>query len=148
MKAYLWAGFRGYSDKPEETKDCMNFIGSLGNGFGCWKRLQQIGFRLVAMLKEITDEGSGLKSESGFRPQAGDVAVMKGGTYGHICMYNGENWVSDYVQKKLYCYSPSLINKKDDSFIMIFRYWGSIDMTETPKEYDGKKSSLLPANSF
>ena len=148
VKAFLWAGFRGYSDKPEGTKDCMNFIGSIGNGFGCWKRLQQIGFRLVAVLKEITDEGSGLKSESGFRPQAGDVAVMKGGTYGHICMYNGENWVSDYVQKNLYCYSPSLINKKDDSFIMIFRYWGSIDMTETPKEYDGKKSSLLPANSF
>ena len=147
VKAFLWAGFRGYSDKPEDTKDCLRLIGRIGNGFGCWERLQQIGFRLVAVLKEITDKGSGLKSESGFKPQAGDVAIMRGGSVGHICMYTGEVWVSDYVQNKLYAYPVSMINKKDDSFIMIFRYWGHIDMTQTPK-YDGKKSSLLPANSF
>ena len=147
VKAFLWAGFRGYSDKPEDTKDCLRLIGRIGNGFGCWERLQQIGFRLVAVLKEITDKGSGLKSESGFKPQAGDVAIMRGGSIGHICMYTGEVWVSDYVQNKLYAYPVSMINKKDNSFIMIFRYWGHIDMTQTPK-YDGNKSSLLPANSF
>lgn len=147
VKAYLWAGFRGYSDKPEETKDCTSFIGPIGNGFGCWRRLQQIGFRLVAVLKEITDSNSKLEGTGGFKAQAGDVAIMRGGSMGHICMYTGEVWVSDYVQPRLYAYPISMINKKDDSFIMIFRYWGHIDMTQTPK-YDGKKSSLLPANSF
>src|SRR5215211_7202625 len=37
--------------------------------------------------------------------EAGDVVIIDGFTgnaYGHMAMYNGENWVSDFKQRELY----------------------------------------------
>ncbi len=43
-------------------------------------------------------------------PMAGDIVVMQNtGTHvhGHIQMYNGEGWVSDFVQSDFWPYSAS-----------------------------------------
>lgn len=40
-----------------------------------------------------------------YSPQKGDVVVfsaIKGHKHGHICMYNGEQWISDFKQKSMY----------------------------------------------
>ena len=49
--------------------------------------LTRVGFKSLGAVK------------SGFR--AGDVAIIQpihGHPHGHICMYNGRHWVSDFVQ--------------------------------------------------
>lgn len=41
----------------------------------------------------------------GYTPQAGDIVVfsaIKGHKHGHICMYNGRQWVSDFKQRSMY----------------------------------------------
>lgn len=41
----------------------------------------------------------------GYTPQIGDVVVfsaIKGHKNGHICMYNGKQWVSDFKQRSMY----------------------------------------------
>ena len=41
----------------------------------------------------------------GYVPQKGDIVVfdaVKGHPYGHICMYNGVQWVSDFKQRSMY----------------------------------------------
>lgn len=40
-----------------------------------------------------------------YTPQAGDIAVfsaIKGHKHGHICMYDGNQWVSDFKQRSMY----------------------------------------------
>ena len=47
--------------------------------------------------------------------QPGDIAVMSHGKHGHICMWTGYNWVSDFVQNKMWVYDG-------DGTCNIFRY--------------------------
>ena len=35
----------------------------------------------------------------------GDIAVMEHGQHGHICMFNGKKWVSDFVQNNMWVYT-------------------------------------------
>lgn len=47
-------------------------------------------------------------------PKKGDIVVFpatKGHIYGHIAMYNGNQWVSDFKQKNMIC-SPAYKNTK------------------------------------
>lgn len=47
---------------------------------------------------------------AGFRqvydqPHAGDIAVIQnivGHDSGHVCIYDGQQWISDFVQRSLY----------------------------------------------
>ena len=52
----------------------------------------------------------------------GDIAVMTSpsGGDGHICMWNGEQWVSDFKQNRLYPYQSS----GNDFGIWIYRWNG------------------------
>lgn len=68
--------------------------------------LPKIGFTKIASVES---------DDQSFRPKEGDIAVMSHGKYGHICMWDGDNWVSDFRQNKMYPYSGS--GKCD-----IFRY--------------------------
>ena len=55
------------------------------------KILPQMGFQEVSM--------------SGYRPQKGDVCVLptnNHSSFGHIAIYNGVQWVSDFKQKDIY----------------------------------------------
>ena len=53
----------------------------------------------------------------------GDVAIIKGVTghpHGHMCIYNGTNWISDFVQERLY---PS--RSYGEAPYNIYRYTGA-----------------------
>lgn len=52
---------------------------------------------------------------SSSKAQRGDIAVMSHGTYGHICMWNGNQWVSDFKQNNMWPYSGNGVCR-------IFRY--------------------------
>ena len=64
-------------------------------------------------------------SKKGYKPQKGDVVVFErplGRTWkkifqwrGHIAMYNGNQWISDFKQKNMNPY------RKDDSY-RVHRY--------------------------
>lgn len=69
------------------------------------------GFKHIATL-------SGRQEQSNFTSssvQKGDIAVMSHGKYGHICMWNGKQWISDFKQKGMWPYSG-------DGVCRIFRY--------------------------
>lgn len=53
----------------------------------------------------LPDLGFVKVSEKGYAPQIGDVVVfsaIKGHKHGHICMYNGTQWISDFKQRSMY----------------------------------------------
>lgn len=61
---------------------------------------------------------------AGFR--AGDIAVIQpiaGHPHGHICMYNGRHWVSDF--KQLHGFYPSAGYRKHKAAYIIYRYPGA-----------------------
>lgn len=56
-----------------------------------------LGFLPKLGFEEITTDG--------YTPQAGDVIVIpsvKGHEHGHIAMYNGDHWISDFVQRDMF----------------------------------------------
>lgn len=53
----------------------------------------------------LPDLGFSEVEAEGYEPQAGDIVVfsaIKGHRHGHICMYNGTQWVSDFKQRSMY----------------------------------------------
>ena len=59
--------------------------------YGYQKILPQMGFEEVSM--------------NGYAPQKGDISVLPQNSkhvFGHIAIYNGTQWVSDFKQKNLY----------------------------------------------
>jgi len=56
--------------------------------------LEKLGFSAVAT-------GSGLSLPPGYTPQVGDVAVFAYDPWGHVCAWDGSNWVSDFVQSSI-----------------------------------------------
>lgn len=121
LKAFLWAGFYGYSMNVDDTKNALDsrYVGPVGNGYSTWSKLESMGFRIVAA-------GSQVK---GFVPPnlaAGDVAVMKHGEMGHVCMWTGTQWVSDFTQKNYWVY-PHSKQPEGPVDLLIYRYYGTID---------------------
>ncbi len=50
-------------------------------------------------------KGFYLVSKEGYQPLAGDIVVFEaitGHANGHIAMYNGQQWISDFVQRDMY----------------------------------------------
>ena len=78
------------------------------NGF-----LQQLGFKKIVIISGKNNQASWTKTNA----IPGDIAVMRHGKYGHICLWTGRNWVSDFVQKNMYPYA-------DEGTCEIFRYNG------------------------
>ena len=53
----------------------------------------------------LPDLGFNEVPQDGYVPQKGDVVVfsaIKGHKHGHICMYDGKQWVSDFKQRSMY----------------------------------------------
>lgn len=83
------------------------FGGRLGHAFEYLTNLPKLGFNAVF-------RGTSLK---GFTPMKGDVAVFDrktygqdkpnegGWVYGHVCVWTGSNWVSDFIQATIYPHS-------------------------------------------
>lgn len=73
--------------------------------------LPKIGFKHIAVLKSKSEQ---LKW-SAYQAVPGDIAVMAHGQHGHICMWTGKQWVSDFVQHNMWPYSG-------DGLVNIFRF--------------------------
>ena len=72
--------------------------------------LPKIGFIEIAEVSGRTNQSNWTTKNA----KPGDIAVMDNGKYGHICMYNGKNWVSDFIQNNMWVY-------KGDGICKIFR---------------------------
>ena len=73
--------------------------------------LPKIGFEHIATLSTRKEQNSFSSSSA----QPGDIAVMSHGKHGHICMWNGSQWVSDFKQNNMWVYSG-------EGVCRIFRY--------------------------
>ncbi len=79
VRQALEAGGMSTDNHPESACD-----------YDTW--LQTQGFRVVAVTGTYT-------------PDAGDIVVfeaLSGHAHGHIAMYNGQQWISDFVQSDMY----------------------------------------------
>lgn len=69
------------------------------------------GFKHIATLSNKQEQAQFSSSNA----QRGDIAVMSHGKYGHICMWNGNQWISDFKQNNMWPYSGNGVCR-------IFRY--------------------------
>ena len=88
------------------------------NGAYCYNLLAARGFGVYTRgLKDKEKRLEWIKSYA----QAGDIALMENEKdYGHICMYDGQKWISDFSQNEIWVYNP----KTPKSDIIIMRYTG------------------------
>lgn len=90
-----------------------------GNGYRCFKDLQSLGFRCI----EKGTTGDDLNSYKNRGAKAGDIALIRKTDhteYGHICMYDGKDWLSDYMQEE----KANPYSKIDGYWI--YRYQGRV----------------------
>lgn len=79
-------------------------INTKGNPVSAWQYagfLPRLGFKLITTLSTLDSQRNFTKNMA--RP--GDIAVMAHGVHGHICMFNGNQWVSDFFQNNMWVYS-------------------------------------------
>lgn len=98
VRTFIEAGGISTAGRPIAAKDYVNF-------------LPRIGFRHITSLQDRQSQTSWTSTQA--RP--GDVAVMDHGRYGHICMYTGNKWVSDFVQNNMWVY-------QGDGLVHVFRH--------------------------
>lgn len=80
--------------------------------------LPTIGFNAVGQISGKINQDNWSRRNA--RP--GDIAVMDHGEHGHICMWSGTQWISDFKQNHMWPYGG-------DGICYIFRYNGQIDGT-------------------
>jgi hypothetical protein len=105
--------------KPKSIKLCAKYVRMALEGGG----LSTVGRPNSAKDYDTFLPKLGFKeiSESPYAPLTGDLIVIQSfGTHihGHIQMYNGENWVSDFVQKNFW---PGSDYKNAKPTFQIFR---------------------------
>jgi hypothetical protein len=91
----------------------VSTAGRPGSAYLYTSYLPKIGFGFVTRL--FGREAQAQWSASSAQP--GDIAVMSHGKHGHICMWNGRQWISDFFQNNMWPYSG-------DGNCSIFRYNG------------------------
>ena len=83
--------------------------------------LPKIGF---TALGDITGKDK-QREWSNKNAKPGDISVMDHGEHGHICMWNGKQWISDFPQNNMWVY-------KGEGTCTIFRYGGEVDGSLEP----------------
>lgn len=83
--------------------------------------LPKKGFSLIAKLPGLAAQRAFTANDA----KPGDIAVMDHGEYGHICMWNGARWVSDFVQKNMWVY-------RGQGVCYVWRYTGKVVNVPTP----------------
>lgn len=73
--------------------------------------LPNIGFKHIKSLYGKNEQASWSMTAA----QPGDIAVMSHGEHGHICMFTGKQWLSDFPQNNMWPYSG-------DGICNIFRF--------------------------
>ena len=69
--------------------------------------LPKIGFTEIAEIKGRLNQSDWTLKNA----KPGDIAVMEHGKHGHICMFNGKKWVSDFIQNNMWVYKGEGICK-------------------------------------
>lgn len=80
--------------------------------------LPKIGFKSIGSIFGKNAQDRWTKNSA----RKGDIAVMDHGQHGHICMYSGYQWISDFKQNHMWVYGG-------DGTCFIFRFNGEIDPT-------------------
>lgn len=78
--------------------------------------LPKIGFNFVTTLYGRSNQASWSQQNA----KVGDIAVMDHGVHGHICMWNGSRWISDFYQNNMWVYSG-------DGMCYLYRFTGEIN---------------------
>jgi len=124
---YLRKHAKPKSQKPHECAKYVRLaieaggINTTGRPISAYKYkdfLPTIGFKAIGKITGKANQTNWTKNNA--RP--GDIAVMEHGVHGHICMYDGKNWISDFIQNNMWVYGG-------DGLCYIFRYNGEIDPT-------------------
>lgn len=77
--------------------------------------LPSIGFEFIGSVTGTQNQLQWTSSHA----QQGDVAVMDHGKHGHICLWTGKEWISDFRQRNMWVYPG-------DGTCHVFRYTGKI----------------------
>lgn len=118
-----------------EGMDASSIWPSGYNGVYCFVPLTMLGFTVVAPstndLMSLNTREKMLEWTAN-HAQVGDVAVMdkpglgqNGNHYGHVCYYNGQNWISDFKQGNIWVYRAN-----PDWPIYVLRFTGKIIKVE------------------
>lgn len=102
VRLMLEAGGINTNGHPVAAKDYTRFLPSKG-------------FKHIASLWGSYEQ----RNFSSNAAKPGDIAVMDHGTYGHICMWTGSQWVSDFIQRNMWVYSGN-------GTCEVFRYGGEM----------------------
>lgn len=100
VRLMLEAGGIDTTGHPVSAKDYARF-------------LPKIGFKHIATVHGKADQSSWTLLSA----KPGDIAVMAHAVHGHICMYTGEMWASDFKQRNMWVYGG-------DGTCEIFRWGG------------------------
>lgn len=119
VRMALEAGGINTNNRPESAYKYKNF-------------LPTIGFNLIGKIygKESQDRWSSTNARQG------DIAVMDHGVHGHICMWSGSQWISDFKQKNMWVYGGN-------GECSIFRYNGKIDNSLSLSDIEGLAGGLM-----
>ena len=131
---YLMAGFEGYTDvKDGDTEGAVKLDtkrhnkGYSGyNGYAAKAKLADLGFECIAIGAEAIN-AVGKKENGGWKQ--GDVCVTLSpkNMYGHICMYSGDGWVSDFKQGGWWVYGTIRTEAYKGTGCLLYRYAGTIE---------------------
>lgn len=78
----------------------ISTIGHPGSAYQYIEFLPKIGFKHIATLPNKQTQTAFSSSSV----KIGDISVMYHGKYGHICMWNGSQWISDFKQNGMWVY--------------------------------------------
>lgn len=129
-----------YQAHPRTTHKCRRYVeDAIESGFGL--RHGSINSRLThgngsawSLAEGLPKLGFAPISWSNYQPQAGDIVVMPqlpGHQDGHVAMFNGNSWVSDYAQQDLWGGDDMRHYKKG----VIFRHLSQSGGTYDPSIY-------------
>lgn len=124
VKAFVHAGFK-HNELNKDNQYLAKESESIGDGFYCLEKLvTKYGFAPVIRGRQRKyTEKDGVKR--------GDIALMEcTDGYGHICMWNGSQWMSDFNQNNTWVYHEDPTHD-----IIILRYSGTI--------YDEKENNIV-----
>lgn len=111
------------NSKGETQHECATYVrmaleaggmSTAGRPLAAWDYrffLPKKGFKNIAVLNGQAKQKEFTKSQA----LPGDIAVMPHGQYGHICMWTGAIWCSDFRQTRMRPYN-------DDGPALIFRF--------------------------
>ncbi len=99
--------------EPKSTKMCALYV-MLGMWYGGCP-VSCVALPAYAYEKILPQEGFQEISMNGYVPKKGDISVLPRNSkhvYGHIAVYNGKQWVSDFKQHSLFPSKAYIANGK------------------------------------